>query len=126
MAVDAARSRTNHRRRILDAAAEIFLRNGFTLSSTAEIAQRAKISKRELYAHFAGKGAILAAVFARLQNDIQSQLNISWSSNDDLHDVLTQVGTAILKFIHSERFGKLCRIVAAETFRDPVSARRAS
>ncbi len=114
----------DHQGRILDAAAEIFLEKGFEETSTAEIATRAKLSKRELYSNFSDKRDILAAVITELQGQIQAEANISWSSGGELRTVLTKAGTGILKFVHSERFGKLLRIVAAQTFRDPVSARK--
>jgi AcrR family transcriptional regulator len=119
-----APAKLGHQARILDAASAAFLENGFELTSTADIAKLARVSKRELYACFAGKGAILAAVIARLQQEIQSQVNLSWSSSEDVRKVLTRAGTEILDFISSDRFGKLFRIVAAETFRDPVSAEK--
>jgi TetR/AcrR family transcriptional repressor of mexJK operon len=122
--IKTARAKLNHQARILDAASTAFLENGFEFTSTADIAQLARVSKRELYACFADKRAILAAVIARLQQEIHSQVNLSWSSSEDIGNVLTMAGTEILNFISSEKFGKLFRIVAAETFRDPVSAEK--
>jgi len=122
--IKTARAKLGHQARILDAAYAAFLENGFEFTSTADIAKLARVSKRELYACFAGKRAILAAVIARLQQEIQSQVNLSWSSSEDVGKVLTRAGTEILDFISSEKFGKLFRIVAAETFRDPVSAEK--
>jgi len=116
--------KANHQSRILDAAAQTFLEKGYEETSTAEIARRAKVSKRELYSHFDDKRDILAAVITQLQTEIVSQAKISWSSSDNIRNVLTEAGTQILEFITSKRFGKLFRIVAAESFRDPVSARK--
>lgn len=124
MAVNLESPKLDHETRILDAASQIFLENGFESTSTADIARLARVSKRELYACFGDKRAILAAVIGRLQNEIQSRANLSWSSNDDLRTVLTRAGTEILNFVSSEKFGKLFRIVAAETFRDPLSAEK--
>ena len=59
-------------------------------------------------------------MIARLQQEIQSQVNLSWSSSEDVGEVLTRAGTEILNFISSEKFGKLFRIVAAEGFRNPL------
>jgi len=120
----AVAEKNDHQGRILDAATEIFLEKGFEETSTAEIASRARVSKRELYSNFSDKRDILAAVITELQAQIQAEANISWSSSEELRTVLMKAGTRILEFIHSERFGKLLRIVAAETFRDPVSARK--
>jgi TetR/AcrR family transcriptional repressor of mexJK operon len=114
----------DHETRILGAATEIFLKKGYEETSTADIARRAKVSKRELYANFRDKRDILAAVITELQAGIQSRANVSWSSTDDVKKVLTQAGTQILEFINSEKFGKLFRIVAAESFRDPVTAQK--
>ena len=116
-------ARLDHRARILEAATEAFLESGFENTSTAEIASRAKVSKRELYIHFQDKRDLLAAAVAQLQADIQSQANVSWSSGGDLREVLSHAGIEILRFINSDRFGKLFRIVAAESFHDPVSSR---
>jgi AcrR family transcriptional regulator len=118
-------TRTNdHQRRILDAAAEIFLEKGFVETSTADIARRAKVSKRELYSNFSDKRDILAAVIIGLQSRIHADANVSWSSTGDLRTVLTRAGTQILQFVNSDIFGRLLRIVAAESFRDPVSAQK--
>jgi AcrR family transcriptional regulator len=116
--------RINHQERILGAAAEIFLEKGYEETSTADIARRAKVSKRELYSNFSDKRDILAAVITDLQNHMQAEANISWSSSEDIKTVLMKAGSQILAFIHSERFANLFRIVAAESFRDPVSAQK--
>jgi TetR/AcrR family transcriptional repressor of mexJK operon len=124
MAEQASTARNDHRARILDAATGAFLENGYETTSTAEIARRAKVSKRELYTYFHDKRDILAAVITELQAEIQSQANASWSSDGSVREVLTQAGMELLRFINSARFGKLFRIVAAESFRDLVSARK--
>lgn len=97
---------------------------GFEATSTAEIARRAKVSKRELYSEFRDKRAMLAAVITELQGGIQPQADVTWSSGEDLREILTEAGIRILDFINSEKFGKLFRIVAAESFHDPVSAQK--
>ena len=114
----------SHRQRILDAASDVFLECGFEQTSTAEIARRARISKRELYSHFADKRALLAAVITELQNSMQSRMDVRWSSTEDMETVLRKSAAAIHDFILSERFGKLVRIVAAESYHDPAVARQ--
>jgi AcrR family transcriptional regulator len=115
--------RNDHRARILDAASEAFLQSGYAVASTAEIARRAKVSKRELYVCFRDKRDILAAVITELQAGIQSETNAWWSSDGHVREVLTNAGAEIMRFIGSERFATLFRIVAAESFHDPVSSR---
>src|ERR1017187_8660754 len=126
MAELARTARSDHRARVLKAATEAFLENGYDTTRTAEIARRAKGSKRELYTYFEDKRDILAAVITDLQADIQSQTTVSWSSTGDVRGVLIEAGTELLRFINSERFRKVFRIVAAESFHDPVSSRKFS
>ncbi len=120
----AAHSRSDHQVRILNAAAKVFLDKGFEEASTAEIARGAGVSKRELYANFRGKRDILSAVITQLQKEVQSDTNLTWSSSGDLRKVLIHAGSQILAFIDSEKFAKLFRIVAAESFHDPASAQK--
>ena len=54
------------RRRILDAAYELFYRKGFSRVGVDEIAESAGITKRSLYYHFESKDELLAAVLDRL------------------------------------------------------------
>jgi AcrR family transcriptional regulator len=56
------------RRRILDAAYELFYRKGFVRVGVDEIADFAGVTKRTLYYHFESKDLLLAAVLD-LQND---------------------------------------------------------
>jgi TetR/AcrR family transcriptional regulator, mexJK operon transcriptional repressor len=114
----------SHRQRILDAASDVFLECGFEQTSTAEIARRAKVSKRELYFYFADKRALLAAVITELQSSMQSRMDVRWSSNEDMETILRKSAAAIHAFILSERFGKLVRIVAAESYHDPDVAKQ--
>ena len=55
-------SRDATRARIVDAAYESFWRKGYTRTGVDEIAERAKLTKRTLYAHFRSKDDLLAAV----------------------------------------------------------------
>src|SRR6202166_2059691 len=52
---------TPARQRILDAAFSAFMERGFAATSTLEIATRARVSKRELYALVGSKQEMLAA-----------------------------------------------------------------
>src|SRR5689334_7120715 len=49
------------RERVLDAAFSVFAERGYAGASTLEIATRAKVSKRELYALFKNKEVLFAA-----------------------------------------------------------------
>jgi AcrR family transcriptional regulator len=60
------------RERVIDAAYGLFYRRGFTRVSMDEIAERASITKRTLYAHFASKDELLACVL-----EAQSELALA-------------------------------------------------
>jgi AcrR family transcriptional regulator len=120
----AGKQSNDHETRILAAAAEVFFEKGYEETSTADVARRAKVSKRELYSNFADKRDILNGVITQLQDKMQAQANISWRSSGNLRTVLIEAGTQLFDFIHSETFGKLLRIVVAEGFSDPAAAER--
>jgi AcrR family transcriptional regulator len=120
----AGKQNNDHAARILAAAAEVFFEKGYDETSTADIAGRAKVSKRELYSNFADKRDILNGVITQLQDKMQAQANISWKSSGNLRTVLIEAGTQLFDFIHSETFGKLLRIVVAESFSDPAAAEK--
>jgi hypothetical protein len=52
------------RRSILEAAYHVLVERGYAGASTLEIATRARVSKRELYAEFGSKSGILRALIA--------------------------------------------------------------
>jgi TetR/AcrR family transcriptional regulator, mexJK operon transcriptional repressor len=114
----------DYRERIIRSAADIFLKRGFAQTSTEEIARRAKVSKRELYLAFPGKRALLSAAVTELQYEMQSRMDLRWSSQSELAEVLRQAATAIVDFILSDRFGKLLRIVAEESRHDRPMAQQ--
>lgn len=117
-------TQVSHEDRILGAATEVFLTTGFEKTSTAEIARVAKVSKRELYLHFKDKRALLAAVVENLQSDIRARMDSLWASGEPMHEVLLNSASVMQRFILSERFGKLVRIVAAESYNSPEVSRQ--
>lgn len=122
MRTNARPNRKAQQQRIIQSAADIFLEKGFAQASTDEIARRAKVSKRELYLNFANKRALLLAAITELQTGMQSRMEVRWSAEGDLAVVLRRAATSILKFILSDHFGKLIRVIAAESRHDPAIA----
>ena len=106
------------RDRILAAATEVFLECGFGQTSTAEIASRAKVSKRELYAHFADKHALLVAVVTAHQALLEGELKTARTPGEDIATILEKIAGAVQNFLLSERFGKMMRLVVAASFYD--------
>ena len=62
------------RERILLAAFAAFIERGYAETSTLEIATRAKVSKRELYALFGNKQAMLVACITTVKTQFDSAL----------------------------------------------------
>src|SRR5215468_9606024 len=52
------------RRALLEAAYSVLMERGYAGASTLEIARRARVSKRELYAEFGSKSGMLQALIA--------------------------------------------------------------
>ena len=62
------------RRAMLIAAFQVLMERGYAKASTLEIATRAKVSKRELYAEFGNKNGILQALIASTAEHMQTPL----------------------------------------------------
>ena len=62
------------RRAIMDAAAQVFLREGYTRASVDAIAAAAGVSKQTVYNHFGDKERLLVAVTAAIQGEVVRQL----------------------------------------------------
>ncbi len=63
------------RRAMLVAAVEVLMERGYARASTLEIASRARVSKRELYAEFGSKRGILEALIASSAERMQVPLH---------------------------------------------------
>src|SRR5215475_9627412 len=65
------------RARVLKAAFGVFRKRGFSGASTLEIATRAKVSKRDLYALFGSKHAMLAACIRERAGRMRQPLELA-------------------------------------------------
>jgi AcrR family transcriptional regulator len=112
------------RGRILEAAFSAFMERGFAETSTLEIATRARVSKRELYAQFGSKQEILAACIAarakrlRLPSDLPEPRN-----REALARALTMFGATLLKEISDSAVIAVFRLAIAEALRAPDVAK---
>jgi AcrR family transcriptional regulator len=75
------RSAADTRRRIVDAAYQLFYRAGFARVGVDAIAEAANVTKRTLYYHFDSKDALLAAVLDA-QHDLALARIATWSASD--------------------------------------------
>src|SRR5262250_1111518 len=86
------------RERILDAAFAAFMESGYVAASMLEIATRARVSKRELYALVGNKQEMLIACISRRAQrfDVPTDLPVL-RDRETLAQVLTSFGARVLR-----------------------------
>jgi AcrR family transcriptional regulator len=85
------------RKRIRAAALSAFMERGFAQTSTLEIATRARVSKRELYALFGNKEAMLVACITERAQRLKAPADLPEPRDrETLEKVLTAFGTRLL------------------------------
>ena len=70
-----ARGGRGARKRILDAAAELFYREGINATGVDRLAEAASVSKRTLYQHFPSKSAVVEEYLRTLEEHIADPVN---------------------------------------------------
>lgn len=116
---DAAVRLTSH---ILASAREIFFENGFDGASADMIAERARISKRTLYARFGNKARMFEAV---ILDEIDTQLKALQPTIDEGLDVrgkLQSIADVLLGWLLTPRIASMERVVIAQAVRFPALA----
>jgi AcrR family transcriptional regulator len=88
------------RARILDAAFSAFMRLGYSGASTSEIARLAHVSKRDLYAQFGSKQAMLAGCVMERAEQMRLPLSLpAPADRDSLKRILIEFGSATIREI---------------------------
>jgi AcrR family transcriptional regulator len=103
------------RRAILLAAVGVLMEKGYARASTLEIATRARISKRELYAEFGSKRGILEALID--SGSAEMQVPLAPAEIGDCHALaaaLTAYGTAVLSTLSNPYVLAMYRLAIAE------------
>ena len=109
--------------RILGAAFKAFTEEGYAGTSTLDIAKRAKISKRDLYANFSSKHAVLVACIMsraermRLPPDLPTP-----RSRQMLASTLTSFATKLVREVSDPSVIATFRLAIAEATRSPEIA----
>jgi len=112
------------RRRILDAAFSAFMESGFADASTLEIATRARVSKRELYALVGSKQEMLAACIAERAGRLQLPVELpAPTDREALARTLVMFGTQLLREVSDPAVIAVFRLAIAEAVRAPEVAR---
>ena len=119
----ARRSPDDLRQQILDAASELFLRDGYANTSLDAVIERVGGSKRAIYSHFGGKDDLLVAML----NDISGQVlravpEADETLHDDVRASLIHFANAAMRALMDPRTVALYRLVVAEGVRRPELA----
>jgi AcrR family transcriptional regulator len=113
------------RERILYAAFSLFAESGFSATSMLDIVTRARVSKRDLYALFPNKHAVLAASIQERAGRMRRPLDPATpvpKTRDALAKLLVDFGVSILKTVCHPEVLTVFRLAIAESDRAPEIA----
>ncbi|BCG02262.1 TetR family transcriptional regulator (plasmid) [Paraburkholderia sp. PGU19] len=117
------RDETEVRARILDAAFASFMTSGYAATSTLEIATRARVSKRELYALVGNKKEMLIACISARATRLQVPADLPVPHDrETLANVLTSLGTQLVREITDPTVIAVFRLAIAEAVHAPEVA----
>src|SRR5436190_21427917 len=103
------------RRALLIAAVGVLMEKGYARASTLEIATRAKVSKRELYAEFGSKRGILEALIDSASTEMQVPLApAEIGDRHALAAALTAYGVTALSTLSNPYLLAMYRLAIAE------------
>jgi TetR/AcrR family transcriptional repressor of mexJK operon len=109
-------------RAILDAAAELFLAQGYAAISMDAVARQAGVSKATLYAYFPGKQALFRTMVEIQCERMATEATAGAGHGDALRPALERLGTAVLRFLIAPATLAIHRIMQAEMAREPTLA----
>ena len=114
---------TDLRTRILDAAFTAFTKNGYTRTSTLQIATQARVSKRELYAQVGNKQEMLIACISERAKRLQVPADLPMPHDrESLAQVLASFGTQLVREITDPTVIAVFRLAIAEAVHAPEVA----
>lgn len=114
------------RERVLNAAFTLFRERGFSSTSMLDIVTHARVSKRDLYALFRNKHAVLAACISERAQRARWPLDTATpvpQTRDALAALLVELGVSILKTVCQPEVLTVYRLAIAESDRAPEIAR---
>jgi AcrR family transcriptional regulator len=123
--VQSKRVSSSIRERILEAAFTLFSERGFSSTSMLDIVTRARVSKRDLYALFQNKHAVLATCIHERAGRMRRPLDTATpvpQTRDALAKLLVDFGVSILKTVCQPEVLTVFRLAIAESDRAPEIA----
>ena len=116
-------SESPKRQLVLDAAADLFMAQGYGAVSMDAIARSAGVSKATLYAYFSSKDQLFATIIGEAcRQNIGGATQLP-EGETDLRAVLTLVAGNTVRFLLSERPLAIHRVVISESVRFPELGR---
>ncbi|WP_298159976.1 TetR/AcrR family transcriptional regulator [Brevundimonas sp.] len=107
---------------ILQAAGDLFMEHGYEAVSLDAVAQRAGVSKATIYARYADKDALFAAVLRQECERAVSLDSFSPDPNQSVRDTLIVLATRFLDLVTGDKAMQMNRVIVAETARAPRMA----
>jgi len=107
---------------ILDVATDLFLTQGYGLTTIEAVARRARISKRTFYHRFPDKPALFGAVVHRIIERMRPAPGVPLLEGATVHDQLRRLAQMMLRGALSPPAIALHRLIIAESARFPELA----
>ena len=112
------------RKRILEAAFAAFMKSGYAAASTLEIATRARVSKRELYALVGNKQKMLITCIRERAKRLEVPAHVPVvRDRETLAQVLASFGTKLVREVSDPTIIAIFRLAIAEAVHAPEVAR---
>jgi len=112
------------RERILEAAFAAFMKSGYATTSTLEIATRARVSKRELYALVGNKQEMLIACISERAKRFEVPADLpGLRDRETLEQVLASFGTKLVREVSDPTVIAVFRLAIGEAVQAPEVAR---
>jgi AcrR family transcriptional regulator len=116
--------------RLLDAAQAVFIEQGYARATMDAIARAAGASRKTIYARYAGKAEVLAAVFERLLKEAMPTdphpIAVPPSGTESARAELLRLGRGLATTVMTPVAAGLNRLIAAESHQFPEVARLAA
>lgn len=121
------------KQKILDAALDLFSKQGFEATSVSQIADEVGIRKASMYSHFASKQEILEIIMQDIMKQYEWHSFFSESNRDKSSlildetefnaDLITKMVIGQIRYIlHEPQIAKIRKLLTIEQFRNPTLA----
>ncbi|WP_433368767.1 TetR/AcrR family transcriptional regulator [Streptosporangium sp. CA-115845] len=113
------------RRVIMEAATELFLRNGYQGTSMDEVAALASVSKQTVYKHFTDKEQLFSAIVLGATDRVGDFTDAvtEFAGTENLEEDLSEIARRYITVVIQPRTLQLRRLLIAEAGRFPAVAR---